>query len=71
MPGQTGPEIAELQSMLAGYGYGIVVTGVYDITTESAVSAFQRHFRPVLVDGIADYSTIATLRRLIDSLAKE
>jgi len=32
------------------------------------VGAFQRHFRPERVDGIADRSTIETLRRLIDAL---
>jgi len=29
------------------------------------VSAFQRHFRPERVDGVADASTIMTLRNLI------
>jgi len=29
------------------------------------VVAFQRHFRPARVDGIADPSTIDTLRRLL------
>ena len=28
------------------YGYGIEVTGRYDITTKEVVIAFQRHFRP-------------------------
>jgi N-acetylmuramoyl-L-alanine amidase len=54
--------------MLARYGYGINVTGVYDAKTESTITAFQRHFRPARVDGIADPSTIATLRKLIDAL---
>jgi N-acetylmuramoyl-L-alanine amidase len=31
------------------------------------VEAFQRHFRPQCVDGIADGSTLRTLRRLLDS----
>jgi N-acetylmuramoyl-L-alanine amidase len=34
------------------------------------VAAFQRHFRPALVDGIADFSTIDTLHRLIASLPR-
>ena len=55
--------------MLAGYGYGLHITGLYDTMTLSAITAFQRHFRPALVDGIADCSTIRTLRRLIGSLA--
>ena len=55
--------------MLASYGYGIDVTGLYDVKTQSTIVAFQRHFRPARVDGIADVSTIATLRKLIDALA--
>ena len=33
--------------------------------TEAVVAAFQRHFRPERVDGVADASTITTLRDLI------
>ncbi|MCI0468361.1 MAG: N-acetylmuramoyl-L-alanine amidase [Beijerinckiaceae bacterium] len=68
-PGSQGQGVLELQAMLAGYGYGVAMTGIYDDKTESAITAFQRHHRQSLVDGIADHSTIATLRRLIDSLA--
>jgi N-acetylmuramoyl-L-alanine amidase len=32
------------------------------------VTAFQRHFRPARVDGIADRSTLATLESLLVSL---
>jgi len=32
------------------------------------VTAFQRHFRPARVDGIADRSTLTTLRSLLASL---
>jgi N-acetylmuramoyl-L-alanine amidase len=32
------------------------------------VEAFQRHFRPALVDGAADFSTIDTLHRLLGAL---
>jgi N-acetylmuramoyl-L-alanine amidase len=31
------------------------------------VAAFQRHFRPARVDGVADPSTVRTLRALIDT----
>jgi N-acetylmuramoyl-L-alanine amidase len=63
-----GPEVEALQAMLASYGYGLDVTGLYDAKTQSTITAFQRHFRPARVDGIADPSTIATLRKLIDAL---
>ena len=49
---------------LAGYGYGIAATATYDRATETVVSAFQRHFRPARVDGLADRSAIPPLGRL-------
>jgi N-acetylmuramoyl-L-alanine amidase len=67
--GAKGPEVEALQAMLASYGYGLDMTGLYDTMTESAITAFQRHFRQARVDGISDRSTITTLRRLISSLA--
>lgn len=51
--------------MLALYGYGIEITGIFDEATEIVVKAFQRHFRTQNVDGVADVSTIDTLYRLI------
>jgi N-acetylmuramoyl-L-alanine amidase len=56
--------------MLALYGYGVEITGIFDRQSEIAVEAFQRHFRPRRVDGVADRSTLRTLRRLLDSVAK-
>jgi N-acetylmuramoyl-L-alanine amidase len=50
--------------MLAGYGYGITTNGEYDATMQEVVTAFQRHFRPERVDGIADATTVRTLERL-------
>ncbi len=66
-PGESGPPVEALQAMLALYGYGVDMSGDYDAATEAAVRAFQRHFRPELVDGVADASTITTLRDLIAS----
>jgi N-acetylmuramoyl-L-alanine amidase len=63
----TGPEVEELQQALASYGYGVSVSGTYDDTTAMVVTAFQRHFRPALVHGIADPSTRDTLARLVVS----
>jgi N-acetylmuramoyl-L-alanine amidase len=65
--GEEGMPIEALQAMLALYGYDLPVTGVFDEMTEFTVVAFQRHFRPERVDGIADRSTIETLRDLIRS----
>ena len=67
--GDCGGEVETAQTLLARYGYRLPVSGVYDERTEAVVAAFQRHFRPERVDGIADESTLATLRKLIASRA--
>ena len=66
--GDEGDPVTALQSLFKVYGYGIEVTGSYDQLTQDVVEAFQRHFRPERVDGIADASTVTTLKALIDSL---
>jgi N-acetylmuramoyl-L-alanine amidase len=68
--GDSGQPVEALQSMLSLYGYGIDITGEFDEKTWGVVSAFQRHFRPAQIDGIADSSTIDTLHRLLTSLPK-
>ncbi|MGL4637103.1 MAG: N-acetylmuramoyl-L-alanine amidase [Beijerinckiaceae bacterium] len=65
--GDEGQPIEALQAMFGLYGYDLRVTGVFDAETALVVTAFQRHFRPEKVDGIADRSTIETLRNLIGS----
>ena len=67
-PGDCGAKVEELQAMLALYGYGIDITGVFDPPTSVVLSAFQLHFRPRKVDGLADRSTVETLRRLLQAL---
>jgi N-acetylmuramoyl-L-alanine amidase len=63
--GEVGMPVEALQAMLAMYGYGLKITGTFDEDTEKVVAAFQRHFRPARFDGVADASTIMTLRDLI------
>ena len=53
------------------YGYGIEQTGTFDHATRFVVAAFQRHFRPSRVDGVADGGTIATLDDLLQALAAD
>ncbi|HVW57047.1 MAG TPA: N-acetylmuramoyl-L-alanine amidase [Rhizobiaceae bacterium] len=69
--GAYGRLVEELQSMLEIYGYGVEISGNYDGLTRIAVEAFQRHFRPGRVDGIADGSTVETLRRLLATLPRQ
>jgi N-acetylmuramoyl-L-alanine amidase len=66
--GDEGQPVTALQAMFAHYGYGLPLTGVFDGRTEAVVTAFQRHFRPGLVDGVADRSTLVTLKRLVDAV---
>ncbi len=66
--GEAGEPIAALQAMFALYGYDQPVTGRFDEDMQAVVTAFQRHFRQARVDGVADTSTITTLRDLIAAL---
>lgn len=66
-PGEDGEAVLRLQSLLAHYGYGIERTGIYDAMTRTVVAAFQRHFRPARIDGIADRSTLDTLQRVCEA----
>ena len=65
--GDRGQAIERMQAGLAEYGYGIKATGEFDQATSDVVTAFQRHFRPARVDGVADSSTLITLRSLLDA----
>ncbi|CAN0604386.1 unnamed protein product [Ectocarpus sp. 12 AP-2014] len=66
--GDAGEAVGALQSMLKLYGYGLQPTGQFDLQTELVVKAFQRHFRPERIDGVADSSTVSTLHQLLSSL---
>lgn len=66
--GERAPAAGEAQVLLRAYGYDTSETGVLDIATVKALTAFQRHFRPRRVDGRLDKSTLSTLRRLVEAL---
>jgi N-acetylmuramoyl-L-alanine amidase len=63
-----GVDLARYQRLLRDYGYGIEVTGEHDEATRKVTDAFQRHFRPTLVNGIPDYSALRTAERLAAAL---
>ncbi|MGJ4948244.1 peptidoglycan recognition protein family protein [Bradyrhizobium sp. HKCCYLS20291] len=69
--GSIGDDVKGLQKALARYGYGVPITGKFDGITLDVVTAFQRHFRPERIDGIADRSTLWTLHALLTSLPAE
>jgi N-acetylmuramoyl-L-alanine amidase len=65
--GETSEAVRRLQRQLQAYGYGIDDTGSYGEQTQIVVAAFQRHFRQEKVDGIADASTLLTMRALMET----
>jgi N-acetylmuramoyl-L-alanine amidase len=67
-PGESGRLVEAFQADLAAFGYGLRVHGRYDDETCAVVSAFQRHWRQSLVDGIADQETRGRLARLLRAL---
>src|SRR5204863_7255203 len=66
--GSISDGVARLQAALAKHGYNIPTRGKFAGPPMEVVPAFQRHFRPARVDGIADHSTISTLHALLASL---
>jgi N-acetylmuramoyl-L-alanine amidase len=69
--GSINDDVASMQAAFARYGYRIPANGKFDGPTMEAVTAFQRHFRPAKIDGIADQSTMLTLHALLASLAAD
>jgi N-acetylmuramoyl-L-alanine amidase len=69
--GTISDDVLKMQQAFAKYGYGIPTNGKYDGPTMEVVTAFQRHFRPARVDGVADVSTLATLHALLESLPND
>ena len=65
--GAIGDDVGNMQEALARYGYAVAVSGKYDAATMEVVTAFQRHFRPERIDGVADHSTLTTLHALLAS----
>lgn len=65
-PMSSTPKVRQLQRLLAAFGYGLNVNGMYDGTTQAVVTAFQRHFRQHQVDGLADAETQSLLTALLE-----
>jgi N-acetylmuramoyl-L-alanine amidase len=57
-----------LKKRFREFGYGVGGTDEFDAETAAVVRAFQRHFRPERIDGIADPSTQTTLDRLLGAM---
>ena len=67
--GEEGAGVFALQAGLTRLGYDCAPSGRFDADTTTIVSAFQRHWRPETVDGIADGETRARLIALLRAAA--
>ena len=69
--GDEGIGVVVLRAGLHRLGYGLLPGGSYDEDTATTVRAFQRHWRPSRVDGVADGETRATLMGVLQLAAAE
>ena len=60
---------SDFAQMLARFGYG--VPPEVDIPLATVVTAFQRHFRPEIIDGVVDAETESRLAALLEMLNEE
>jgi N-acetylmuramoyl-L-alanine amidase len=63
--GETGAAVFALQAGFTRLGYDLPPSGTFDADTTAVVRAFQRHWRPERVDGLADGETRARLIALL------
>ncbi len=66
--GDYGKKVTRLQTSLANWGYGLKLDGDFGMKTEQCVMAFQRHYRPDIVDGAWDdecAGLLATLHGMV------
>jgi len=66
-PAVGSSDLASIQKNLGRYGYEVAPGGALDAATSAALQAFQRHFRPRLIDGQPDAETAALLAGLLQS----
>lgn len=69
--GDEGLGVIVLRAGLHRLGYGLAPGGDYDVATRLTVEAFQRHWRPARVDGVADGETRATLMGVLQLATAE
>jgi N-acetylmuramoyl-L-alanine amidase len=67
-PAVGSSDLVSIQKDLGRYGYEVAPGGALDAATTAALQAFQRHFRPALIDGQPDAETAALLAGLLQRL---
>lgn len=60
--------VEQLQQALKAFGYQITPDGDYGLATQTVMRAFQLHYRPECIDGVADATCCA---RLLDLLSRK
>ncbi|KAF0113495.1 MAG: N-acetylmuramoyl-L-alanine amidase [Rhodospirillaceae bacterium] len=63
--GPANEPMATIQTWLALFGYALTINGHRDTATIAALEAFQRHFRPALVQSTPDHDTVRRLETLV------
>ncbi|HEY2358635.1 MAG TPA: N-acetylmuramoyl-L-alanine amidase [Phenylobacterium sp.] len=63
--GEESTGVFALQAGFTRLGYDLPPSGKFDVATKTVVTAFQRHWRPEKVDGIADGETRSRLIALL------
>lgn len=58
--------IGTIQDLLNKWGYKAPRSGIFDDQTKKVIQAFQMHFRPKNIDGIADIETTFILKQLLN-----
>ncbi|TNE35959.1 MAG: N-acetylmuramoyl-L-alanine amidase [Alphaproteobacteria bacterium] len=64
--GDRGEAVSDLQKRFRAFGYGIDITGEFDLLTEAVCRAFQRHYCPAQLSGVADAKTQGVLAAYLD-----
>lgn len=70
-PGDGGTAVDDIRRALAEFGYGVETGGAFDTALEQAVIAFQRHFRPTLIDGVVDPETAQVMFQVLDAATRK
>ena len=68
--GDEGTGVFALQAGLTRLGYDSAPSGQFDEHTQTIIRAFQRHWRPERVDGVADGETRARLVHILRAAAE-
>jgi len=69
-PGDEGVGVFALQAALNRLGYDSPPSGRYDDQTRTLITAFQRHWAPHRIDGVADGETRARLMGVLRAAAE-